>query len=31
MMPDAIVISDEAGRALDVVSLVEALPETLKK
>ena len=31
MVPDAIVISDEAGRALDVVSLVEALPETLKK
>jgi hypothetical protein len=30
-VPDAIVISDEAGRALDVVPLAEVLPEALKK
>ena len=30
-VPDAFVISDEAGRALDMVPLVEALPEFLRK
>ena len=30
-VPDAFVISDEAGRALDMVPLMEALPESLKK
>jgi hypothetical protein len=29
-VPDAFVISDEAGHALDIVALVEALPEPLK-
>jgi hypothetical protein len=31
MVPDAFVISDEAGRALDTVPLAEVLPEPLKK
>jgi hypothetical protein len=30
-VPDAIVIADEAGRALDAVPLAEVLPEALKK
>ena len=30
-VPDAFVISDEAGRALDMVPLVEALPKFLRK
>jgi len=30
-VPDAIVISDEAGRALDAAPLAEVLPEALKK
>jgi hypothetical protein len=30
-VPDAFVISDEAGRALDTVPLAEALPEALKR
>jgi hypothetical protein len=29
--PDAFVISDEGGRALDTVPLAEVLPEALKK
>jgi hypothetical protein len=31
MVPDAFVISDEAGRVLDTVPLAEVLPEPLKK
>jgi hypothetical protein len=30
-VPEAFVISDEAGRALDTVPLAEVLPEALKK
>ena len=30
-VPDAFVISDEAGRALDTVPLAEVLPEALKR
>ena len=30
-VPDAFVTSDEAGRALDMVPLVEGLPEFLRK
>ena len=30
-VPDALVIADEAGRALEVVPLVDLLPEPLKK
>ena len=31
MVPDAFVISDEAGRVFDTVPLAEVLPEPLKK
>ncbi|MGB6395311.1 MAG: hypothetical protein WBF73_06470 [Bradyrhizobium sp.] len=31
MVPDAFVISDEAGRVLDTVTLAEVLPGPLKK
>jgi hypothetical protein len=30
-VPDAFVISDESGRALDTVALAEVLPEALKR